>query len=87
VIQKDTLMADTAFLVRDDYQNRGIGTLLLQYLEGIARREGLHGFAAMVLRENEAMLRLFDNGGFDLKKSLAGGIFHLSMLFRESGAQ
>ena len=83
VIQKDTLMADAAFLVRDDYQNRGIGTLLLQYLEGIARREGLHGFSAMVLRENEAMLRLFENAGFDMKKSLSGGVFNLTMMFRE----
>jgi acyl-CoA hydrolase/GNAT superfamily N-acetyltransferase len=54
-----TNMAEVAFVVRDDWQNRGIGSFLLNQLTTIARRNGIRGFTAEVLRANRAMQRVF----------------------------
>ena len=48
-------MAEVAFVVRDDWQTKGIGSFLLASLMGLAKRHGIRGFTAEVLRENQAM--------------------------------
>ena len=73
--------ADVAFVVRDDYQNKGIGTELLSYLTYLARKQGLLGFNAEVLVENKRMLHLFQKMGFNLEKNINSGIYNLKMLF------
>jgi acyl-CoA hydrolase/GNAT superfamily N-acetyltransferase len=84
-ISKDenTLFAEVAFAVRDDYQNLGIGTALLTYLTAIAKKEGLHGFMAEVLLENQPMLRVFNKMGFDIHRKLEEGAYRLIMRFGE----
>ena len=57
IIDADTHTAKASFLVGDTWQNRGIGTVLLEYLTEIAKKDGLLGFSAMVLPENTPMLR------------------------------
>jgi GNAT superfamily N-acetyltransferase len=74
--------AEVAFVVRDDYQNKGIGTQLLTYLTYLARKQGLLGFTAEVLFENKPMLHLFDKMGFDIKKRSEGGVYELRIAFR-----
>ncbi len=54
-----TNMAEVAFVVHDQWQNKGIGSYLLAQLGTIARRNGIRGFTAEVLRENRAMQRVF----------------------------
>jgi acyl-CoA hydrolase/GNAT superfamily N-acetyltransferase len=51
--------AEVAFVVREDYQNRGIGSYLLKILEKIARENYYIGFSASVLHENKAMQKIF----------------------------
>jgi acyl-CoA hydrolase/RimJ/RimL family protein N-acetyltransferase len=58
-LDETTNMAEVAFVVRDDWQNRGLGTELLRYLAHVAMRNGIRGFTAEVLRENRAMQRVF----------------------------
>jgi GNAT superfamily N-acetyltransferase len=41
--------AELAFVVRDNYQNKGIFRELLSYLVSLAKKQGLLGFAAEVL--------------------------------------
>ncbi|RZN36320.1 MAG: GNAT family N-acetyltransferase [Methanophagales archaeon ANME-1-THS] len=77
-----TYTADVAFVVRDDYQNQGIGTELLSYLTYLAKKRGLLGFTAEVLIENRPMLHLFEEAGFNLEKRSAEGMYELKMLFR-----
>jgi acyl-CoA hydrolase/GNAT superfamily N-acetyltransferase len=74
--------AEVGFAVRDDYQNKGIGTELLSYLTYLAKRQGLLGFYAEVLVENRAMLHLFEKMGFDIKKRREEGVYELEMTFR-----
>ncbi|MBN2125103.1 MAG: GNAT family N-acetyltransferase [Deltaproteobacteria bacterium] len=82
-IYPEAHMADVAFVVKDEFQNRGIGNELLSYLTYLAQKQGLLGFTAEVLMENTAMLHLFDNMGFDIQKSGGGGIYELKMMFRK----
>ncbi|MBM3235217.1 GNAT family N-acetyltransferase [Candidatus Poribacteria bacterium] len=82
-INEPTHTAEVAFAVRDDYQNRGIGTELLSYLTYLARKDGLFGFTAEVLIENKPMLNLFEKMGFDIeKRSADDGVYELHMAFR-----
>ena len=76
-----THYADVAFVVRDAYQNRGIGSELLAYLTYLAKRQGLLGFTAEVLMENVVMLHLFDRMGFAVEKRAEGGVYELRMSF------
>jgi acyl-CoA hydrolase/GNAT superfamily N-acetyltransferase len=82
-IDKASHTAEVAFAVRDDYQGKGIGTELLAYLTYLARREGLLGFTAEVLVENQPMLHVFEKGGFDIKKTHDAGVYELKMAFKD----
>ena len=56
--------AETAFVVIDAWQRRGIGGLLTGHLIAIAREAGLTELTAEVLSENSAMLGVFHKFGF-----------------------
>jgi acyl-CoA hydrolase/GNAT superfamily N-acetyltransferase len=81
-IDRDTHTAEVAFVVRDECQNRGIGTELLTYLTYLAKRQGLLGFTAEVISDNKSMLRVFDKMGFAIKKSMNEGVYELKMMFQ-----
>jgi GNAT superfamily N-acetyltransferase len=72
-----TRLADIAFAVRDDWQNRGVGTLLMQRMAEIGRARGLAGFSADVLERNKPMLMVFHRSGLRFRGSLDGGVYHL----------
>jgi acyl-CoA hydrolase/ribosomal protein S18 acetylase RimI-like enzyme len=80
-IEPDAHTAEVALVVRDDYQNQGIGTELLTYVTVLAKREGLRGFSAEVLVENQAMMHLFEAAGFSIEKKRGAGVYELRMLF------
>ena len=56
--------AEVAFVIEDAYQGRGLGTLLLEHLAGVARRHGIKRFVADTLAENHRMLQVFKDVGF-----------------------
>lgn len=84
-VYEESLTAEAAFLVRDEWQNMGIGMELLSYLTYLAKKDGLSGFTAEVLRENTAMLHLFESMGFDIDKQSDSGMFELKMTFKDIG--
>lgn len=80
-IEESSLTAEVAFVVKDDYQNRGIGAELLSYLTLLAKKNGLHGFTAEVLADNKQMLLLFAKMGFRIDRRLDSGVYELMMSF------
>ncbi len=75
--------AEVALVVKDEYQNMGVGHDMLSYLTRLARRQGLLGFTADVLVENKPMLDLFKNMGFDMEKRSDEGVYEMRMMFRD----
>ncbi len=67
----DSIDAELAFDVEDEFHGLGIGTLLLKHLTMIARNAGLREFFALVLTENKKMLEVFSNCGLEMT-SLSG---------------
>jgi RimJ/RimL family protein N-acetyltransferase len=83
-VVSDTHTGEIAFVVRDDYQNKGIGGELLSYLTYLAKRQGLLGFTAEVLVENKPMLHLFEKMGFEIDKRIEEQVYELRMAFSEA---
>jgi ribosomal protein S18 acetylase RimI-like enzyme len=84
IILPDAHVAEIAFVVRDEYQNKGIGNELLSYLTYLAKKRGLLGFTAEVLVENRPMLHLFEKMGFFIDKRIDGETYELKMAFSEA---
>ncbi len=69
--------AEIAFVVRDDHQARGLGSILLEHLAAAARESGLRRFEAEVLVENNQMVRVFRDAGYQVSRQFADGVLHL----------
>jgi acyl-CoA hydrolase/GNAT superfamily N-acetyltransferase len=82
LIDANAHTAEAAFVVRDDFQGKGIGAVLLSHITYLAKKSGLLGFTAAVLMENRPMLQLFEKMGFNIEKRTDGGIYELTMSFR-----
>jgi GNAT superfamily N-acetyltransferase len=79
---ESTNFAEAAFLVRDDWQGKGIGTGLLNTLTEAARTHGISGFTAAVLMSNSGMLRVFHKCGFPVASQLEGDAYQLTIRFQ-----
>lgn len=69
--------AEMAFVVIDDYQGQGVGTLLMRRLAASARNAGLKELIAEVLPENPAMRKVFSKFGFQARRGRDPRILHL----------
>jgi acetate---CoA ligase (ADP-forming) len=69
--------AEVAFIVHEEFQRRGISTLILERLAGIAAGNGFSGFEAEVLYENQAMINVFRDSGFEVVQAYDGGSIHV----------
>lgn len=67
-----TMRAEVAFLVQDEWQAKGMGTFLLDYITTIARKRGVKSFYATVLPDNKAMLNIFYNSGYKVNTEFDG---------------
>ena len=76
-----TNLAEVAFVVHDQWQNRGIGTFLLQQLIRIARRSGIRGFTAEVLSENRPMQAVFSKSNCRVETRIADNVYSFEMEF------
>lgn len=76
-LDDESLGANVAFTIRDEYQNKGVGTELLQYLVYLAKREGLHTLTAEVLAENKPMMRVFQKLKLPMEVTTSGEVHEL----------
>jgi len=64
----DPQEAEFAILVRDDFQGRGLGTVLLQRLLQFGRDEGINHVNAYMLGSNKGMIEVCKRLGFKVKR-------------------
>ncbi len=76
--------AEVAFLTAEAFQGRGISTLLLERLAGIAAANGFIEFEAEVLPDNQPMINVFKSSGFENHKVWHSDTVHIE--FPVSGA-
>ena len=68
----DRALADISFLIEDEFQGRGLGTLLMGAIAIAARRNGISRFCADVLAENAPMRAILDHAGIRWERAQAG---------------
>ena len=64
--------------VIDEFQRRGLGSVLLAELARVAKTHGISTFQLIVLPENREMLGLLRNMGWIHQARLAGGVYEIS---------
>jgi GNAT superfamily N-acetyltransferase len=64
-----TTDAEVAFVVADEFQHHGLGTILLEDLAEAAWKNGITAFVAQTLAENRDMLDVFVKSGFQVTSS------------------
>jgi acyl-CoA hydrolase/GNAT superfamily N-acetyltransferase len=80
VFGENEAFPDVAIMVDENYQRRGIGAFLLDYLIELAKERGIKGLQADILATNEPMLKIFERLPYVVHSSFKEGV--LSMRFR-----
>jgi RimJ/RimL family protein N-acetyltransferase len=73
-----TQAAEVAFLVQDEWQQKGMGTFLLDYITQIAKQRGVRRFYAKVLPNNKPMLTIFHNSGYSVNTEFDGEVYSIT---------
>jgi GNAT superfamily N-acetyltransferase len=71
--------AELAFVVEEDFQGRGVASLLLKHLVEIAYSKGLDFLVAEVLSCNAPMLNVFRHCGLPLSIRIEGNVSHVCL--------
>jgi acyl-CoA hydrolase len=77
-LDQKTEAAEAAFIVQDEWQKKGMGTFLLDYITKVAIKHGVKRFHATVLPNNKPMLAIFYNSGFKVNTEFDGDVYHIS---------
>jgi acyl-CoA hydrolase/GNAT superfamily N-acetyltransferase len=81
-----TRLADVAYIVDPDWQGKGLGTAMHLRTVSYAMDNGVRGFTADVLDENEAMITVFRRGPGELHTRTRYGVSELELLFTPAPA-
>ncbi len=65
--------AEVAFTVDDEFQRKGLGSLLLERLAVLAAQHGITSFFALTMSENRGMVEVFRRSGFEVKSKAEYG--------------
>jgi RimJ/RimL family protein N-acetyltransferase len=82
--QPDT--AEIAFVIQDGWQNRGLGTLMLDALLAAAEARGIRRFRAWVLASNARMIDLLVRFTDVQERSMESGVTELLLTRRPASA-
>jgi ribosomal protein S18 acetylase RimI-like enzyme len=75
---RGTDVAEVAVAVIDEFQHRGLGSLLLSELARVGRAHHIKTFSLIVLPENSEMLGLLRKMGWIHQARLHGGMYEIS---------
>ena len=73
----DEQRAEVAFTIANDFQGRGLGTILLGQLAEVAAANGIQVFEAEVVAANHTMLNVFRASGFPIEVDATAGQLHV----------
>ena len=62
--------AESAIVVQDDYQRRGLGTLIMLHLIRYAKNHGVSAFLANIHVSNDNIMNFIKRGGLSFQKKL-----------------
>lgn len=77
----DSDRAEVALVVKEEFQNKGVGAYLLEVLEKIAKENRYKRFVATVLKENSPMIHVFRKRYPDAKITQSSGEVNIEMDF------
>ena len=83
--QYGTAEAEISLLVRDEFQQRGLGTEILHQLVAIGRDQQLRYIRAEVLSQNCGMLRILDKLGFCTHPAEDEDLIQAELVLADSG--
>ena len=78
-VARDDTTAEIAFAVDDNFQGKGIGTLLLERLALLAVRNGFRRFWAITTPENQPMREVFRESGFESSTRMDNGYVEIDL--------
>jgi acetyl coenzyme A synthetase (ADP forming)-like protein len=78
-IRIDADHAEVAFIVSDDWQGRGIATLMLGQLAAVAEQHGISVFTAQVMPSNHRMIQVFRDSGFPVEVRAKDGAIEIEL--------
>lgn len=84
-----TGVAEVAFAVDDQFHGRGLATAMLERLGAMATSQGFCRFEAVTSADNQAMLEVFRDSGFEMRSRSAQGVANvrLDLSVSEDGAK
>ena len=74
----DENRAEVAFTIANDFQGRGLGTIMLGQLAEVAAANDIQVFEAEVVAANHAMLHVFRASGFPIEVDATAGQLHVT---------
>jgi len=83
----DGRTAEVAFLVEDEFQGRGISSLLLERLAGLAAANGFVELTAEVLPDNQPMMKVLADSGFVVHRVWGSDAVHVELPVGGGAAQ
>jgi len=81
----ETDFADVGFIVKDTWQGKGLGSILVEEMIRLARQNGIKGLTADVFAGNQSMLHLFQKTGLDVRTDTESGVVLVEIHFEGSG--
>jgi GNAT superfamily N-acetyltransferase len=76
-----TNRSEVALVVQDEWQNRGIGSFMLEYMSRIARKDGIRGFTAEVHTTNGPMQAVMHKLNGKVSSVLDGEVYSMRTEF------
>lgn len=78
---------EAAIVVQDDYQKRGLGTILIRRLVEYARAHGVQRFVATIHSNNAQILRFIERSGLQAERQLRHGVWEFTIYLDPDAAR